>query len=588
MHSEKLCFIACSNLFPEINHLLNNDVYPDIEVKCIKSFCMGCTDTNKTIELINDYGNKYSKVIFITSCCINFNQFKKNINDSIEIIQLSQCFNLFLNDSLIDFYLNQRKYIVTNGWLRNYDQQLKNWDFDEKSAKSFFKESASEILLLDTGITDDYLPDLKIFSDYIGLTYSILPVGLSFCKLILDNKIIKWRETKQSGTFNDKLTIITRKTADYAFVFNQLHNLLEITDEKVIVQDIFSLLNILFMPQNIVYTPIINNEPKDAIFYNSNPNTDITNSENGFNIELIFNQELIGTFELIGIKFYEYISKYTEISNVIAGISTLALVNARKFDEILSANNTIKEYSAQLEINNIEKDKFFSIIAHDLLSPLSGFIGLTEMMAEDTIDFSIKELQNISKNMQISASNLFALLKNLLEWSRIQRGMIEINKVQLDLKSIVAEIQNIQAASAIKKQIELIDTIPFGTIIFADKHMISTIIRNLVSNALKFTKQGGKIEIGIIESSVEQTEIYIKDTGIGMNEYILNNLFKIDKKVSRSGTNNEPSTGLGLLLCKEFIEKHGGKIWAESEEGKGSTFYFSLPKENEYIINDSI
>jgi PAS domain S-box-containing protein len=232
---------------------------------------------------------------------------------------------------------------------------------------------------------------------------------------------------------------------------------------------------------------------------------------------------------------------------------------------------------------NASKDKFFSIIAHDLKSPFNGFLGLTKMMAENVSDFSLKELQDISKSMQTSASNLYNLLENLLEWSRMQRRQTQFNPKLYNLYSILKNNIAVVSEFAKQKEIELNTNVPEGFQITADEQMLNTVLRNLISNSIKFTSRGGKVEIGAMIQPYEGFKpsegsivIYVKDNGIGMSADTISKLFKLDLNVSRPGTNNEKGTGLGLILCKDFIEKHGGKIWVESEVGKGSTFYFTL------------
>jgi PAS domain S-box-containing protein len=244
----------------------------------------------------------------------------------------------------------------------------------------------------------------------------------------------------------------------------------------------------------------------------------------------------------------------------------------------------LENLNKELQELNATKDKFFSIIAHDLRSPFSGFLGLTKMMSEEMESLSMREMQEFSKNMQDSAVNLFALLENLLQWSRMQRCVTQFNPEMCMLTYLVKQNIDIVNEFAKQKNIQLLYNIPDNFQLTADIPMLNTVLRNLISNAIKFTRKGGLIEIGAmiqpsegLKPSEGSDVIYIKDSGIGMNEEIINKLFKIDQKVSRPGTEGESSTGLGLLLCKEFIEKHGGKIWVESEEGKGSTFYFSLP-----------
>ena len=256
-------------------------------------------------------------------------------------------------------------------------------------------------------------------------------------------------------------------------------------------------------------------------------------------------------------------------------------------DEIIAiVRNITKQKQAEAEIKhkneellkaNAEKDKFFSIIAHDLRSPFNGFLGLTKIMADDLPSLTLNEIQEISVSMRNSANNLFGLLENLLEWSQMRRGKTSFKPELLVLKSAITEIMQFVSDVANKKGVEIRYEIPYGLKVYADLNMIGSTIRNLTTNAVKFTTRGGKITIAANQMPNSFVEISIKDTGIGMNKEIMDNLFFLDKQTNRRGTDDEPSTGLGLMLCKEFIEKHGGKIWVESMEGNGSTFRFTIP-----------
>ncbi len=236
----------------------------------------------------------------------------------------------------------------------------------------------------------------------------------------------------------------------------------------------------------------------------------------------------------------------------------------------------IEETKKALEKTNSEKDKFFSIIAHDLKNPFNAFLGLTKMMSENINDFELDDITEISKQLYESASNLYKLLENLLEWSRIQRGVTQFNPEYVELDFLVKQNFEIVKEFANQKEIALERNIPDKCEVFCDVPMINTVLRNLISNSIKFTPRKGTVTISATQNDTE-TIISISDTGIGMNQELMSKLFKIDEKVSRNGTEGEQSTGLGLLLCKEFVEKHNGKIWVESEEGKGSSFIFSLP-----------
>ncbi len=227
-------------------------------------------------------------------------------------------------------------------------------------------------------------------------------------------------------------------------------------------------------------------------------------------------------------------------------------------------------------INN-QKDKFFSIIANDLRGPFNGFLGLTELLAEDLDSMNNDEIKLAAVTMKNSATNLNRLLENLLEWSRMEQGLIPFAPQEIKLKAVVSECIATFEDAAKTKEITINTEISTNTMVFADNNILHAIIRNILSNAVKFTPHGGKIVVHG-EEDENKTTISITDSGIGMNTIILENLFRLNVQTNRKSTNEEPSTGLGLILCKEFVEKHGGKIWAKSEEKKGTTFFINLPK----------
>lgn len=225
---------------------------------------------------------------------------------------------------------------------------------------------------------------------------------------------------------------------------------------------------------------------------------------------------------------------------------------------------------------NATKDKFFSIISHDLRSPFQIFLGFTRMMAEELPTLTLDEIQKIAVSMRSSANNLFNLLENLLQWSQMQRGLSSFKPEPFILSNGIVAIIELVRDAADKKKIALNYDVPEGLTVLADAQMFESLMHNLIFNAVKFTPKGGKISIVAKPMPDNSVEISIKDTGIGMNKNMVENLFRLDMQTNRKGTEGEPSAGLGLIICKDFVEKHGGKIWVESEEGKGTTFYFTL------------
>jgi len=247
-------------------------------------------------------------------------------------------------------------------------------------------------------------------------------------------------------------------------------------------------------------------------------------------------------------------------------------IDARK-----KAEQEIQLKNKELHRINVEKDKFFSIIAHDLRSPFNGFLGLTEIMVEELPTMTMDEIRKIAFMMRTSANNLFSLLGNLLEWSRIERGLTTLSFESFLLMPKISESMVFVMEGANNKNIKVFYNVPDDLEVYADRNMLGGMIRNLVSNAVKFTPREGNITISAKTIEDNFVEISVKDSGIGMNKEMVDHLFILDVNTSRNGTEGECSTGLGLILCKDFVEKHGGKLWVESEEGKGSTFRFTLP-----------
>ncbi|MGM0551084.1 MAG: PAS domain S-box protein [Bacteroidota bacterium] len=253
-----------------------------------------------------------------------------------------------------------------------------------------------------------------------------------------------------------------------------------------------------------------------------------------------------------------------------------SLIDGKK--AIVTVNQDISKTKANkqklIELN-ATKDKFFSIIAHDLKNPFNSILGISELLLKQLDTMEPKDIKELAEAIYNSGQNAYSLLENLLQWSNSQTGRIAFHPEMLILNDVVREVGNLIKGTATQKEISIKCEIPKNIPIQADRNMLHTILRNLITNATKFTQRGGTITITAKRPN-GYTQISISDNGIGMNQVTRNNLFSIDRKNTETGTENEKGSGLGLILCKEFVEKHKGKIWAESTPGKGSTFYFTI------------
>ncbi len=301
----------------------------------------------------------------------------------------------------------------------------------------------------------------------------------------------------------------------------------------------------------------------------------LKNDERTSNIPIIFlsalneKENIVKGFDYGGV---DYITKPFNKAELLSRVSTHLELKYSK-DKLKTQNEELKELNAT-------KDKFFSIIAHDLKSPFSALLGFSTLLSEHFDKYDVPKQKKFVDFIHDGLQSTHKLLDNLLLWSRTQRGIIDFNPTKENLYLLSTETIEPLKSSFVYKSIALKKEIPDDIFITVDKEMLVTILRNLISNAIKFTPKEGEITImarTITNDNQKVIEITVKDNGVGISPKVQSKLFKITESVSTKGTEKETGTGLGLILCKEFVEKHNGKIWVESEIGKGSIFSFTIP-----------
>lgn len=265
-------------------------------------------------------------------------------------------------------------------------------------------------------------------------------------------------------------------------------------------------------------------------------------------------------------------------------VSIIDITERKKSDQLIlenskfieQQNKVLKESEQKLKDLNATKDKLFSVIGHDLRNPIGSIQSALELL---TTDVDLKDTENLKDLLDsafTTSKAAFELLDNLLEWARLQRNEVKFLPVNINLKSQVSDVIALHSEIADNKKIQVKESITDDIVVFSDKNMLQTILRNLISNALKFSYSGKEIHIGAFLSE-NMVNVFVRDQGIGIESQILEDIFNKANKSSAYGTANEKGTGLGLILCKGFVERCGGKIWAESTPGMGSTFHFTMP-----------
>ncbi len=275
----------------------------------------------------------------------------------------------------------------------------------------------------------------------------------------------------------------------------------------------------------------------------------------------------------------DYVTKPLHHEEVVARLST----HLRIRDLTLSLqeqNERLQKMTDELAYLNASKDKFFSIVAHDLKSPFQALLGMSELLPMLAEKSSAAELKEMGEIIHRSAQNVFNLLQNLLQWSRLQMGRMDYEPTKIDLYELTQGNVDLLAEYAASKSVRLLNDVPENLWVYADENMLNTVIRNLTSNAIKFTPVLGTVTIGAVklaDENADLVEMSVADTGVGISQANINKLFQVGVNYTTLGTAKETGTGLGLIICKEMVEKNKGRIWIESEEGHGTVVKFTVP-----------
>lgn len=297
-----------------------------------------------------------------------------------------------------------------------------------------------------------------------------------------------------------------------------------------------------------------------------------TDSIDWLGVPLIVQDSIIG---VLVVQSYSPGTRYNkeeqEVLMFVSAQVAMAIDKKKAADDLTVSELQLKELNAS-------KDKLFSIIAHDLRSPFQALLGISELLATEVDEFSREEITKFAGEMNNSLKNQFKLLENLLEWSRMQTGRMQYAPIKISLHEKANDVIALLSGNALKKNLTMVNLVLPNVFILADENMLQSILQNLFANAIKFTKSGGTIQISAAQLNEKMMRISVKDTGVGISSENLMKVFRTDSTVTTQGTENEKGTGLGLLLCKEMIECHGGTISVESELERGTTFSFTLPR----------
>lgn len=421
----------------------------------------------------------------------------------------------------------------------------------------YYRESYID-LVEQSELTDD---KRKLYKKFITRCFDRIEIAYSSEWTILKEK----NRIKELQDINREMTNEKNK---YLTIFESFYAPVILLDEKLKILNLNLSATRLFTNLKVAGSIYYNENSHDQSFkYLNEQIFEFTNNnpeETNFEIHLTTNEGK----RLFDVK----LKKMQDVSKKFIG----TVVMLEEITERKKAEQEIKESQEKLKILNADKDRFISILAHDLKTPFNLLLGYSNLLLEDGENGSVDAIMTQLSVMHKTIKKTYNLLEDLLLWSKAQSGKIALEFEKIDLAGICNKIlRNIKDQADLKK-IDLQCNFQEKIIITADYNLLATVLRNLISNAIKFTNTNGKVIISA-QNDDKQTTVTISDNGVGINKKDQSKIWDFTTPFSKSGTNNEKGTGFGLVVCKEFVEKHGGKIWVKSELGKGSDFVFTIP-----------
>ncbi|MBF0125827.1 MAG: response regulator [Magnetococcales bacterium] len=582
--NKPLCILCCQNFHQELQAVVHAEGWTDVVVRSYPSRCG--RPPMRWEELHPLLPPDCSRVAILGRVCLKDLQQPPSHWPRTRMFHQEECFHLVAGKTMVAEAIHRGAYLITPLWLQNWRSQLESLGFQSHNSGEFFRDSARELLLLDTGLLPGVMEKAQELAQAVRLPVQRLAVGLDYATLLLRSVVegLRWEE-ERLATHQRELRH-NRQLADLTTAMDFLGRLALLKDEPETMAAIEEMFCMLFAPEVFHYVSMadgawrgletIARELRETIL-TMDQDWCWTPSGQGFVLRLQRSGPVFGVIVVERLSFPSHREHYLNTARSLLGICGLAIENAITYKQIKLTKTALQEAKELAELANRAKSEFLATMSHEIRTPMNVVLGMSEMLLETDLDTTQRRFAHA---MHHSGKALLGVINDVLDFSRIEAGRITLAEVPFSPRQVVEETARLMRMTAEEKKLALDAEVSFDLpeTILGDDGRVRQVLINLMGNAIKFTHHG-RVEVTLTLPPQEPDTLLFKvtDTGIGIDAEQINHIFEQFIQADAGITRRYGGTGLGLSISRRLVERMGGRIWVESQPGQGSTFCFTLP-----------